>query len=100
MKTFVYGFAFFLIYTTPIQTLFLLWMVGMVVIPDHSWLSLSTGIFLPDNILFLYHWLYSWGCNAFLDFWLSFLALILGTIKLVANTLFGINLLQKARGVD
>jgi hypothetical protein len=75
-------------------------MVGMIVITVHSWLSLSTGVFLPDNIQFLYHWLYFWGWNAILDFWLSFPAFILGTIRLMANTLISINLLQKARAVD
>jgi hypothetical protein len=100
MKTFVYGFAYLLIYTTPIQVLFLLWVAGLIVITDHSWLSLSTGIFLRDNIPFLYHWLYSWFWNAWLDFWWGFPALILGTIKLVTNTLIGIWLLRKARAMD
>jgi hypothetical protein len=64
MKTFVYGFAYLLIYTTPIQVLFLLWVAVLIATTDHSWLSLSTGIFLRDNIPFLYHWLYSWFWNA------------------------------------
>jgi len=100
MKTFVYGFAYLLIYTTPIQVLFLLWVAGLIATTDHSWLSLSTGIFLRDNIPFLYHWLYSWFWNAWLDFWWGFPALILGTLKLVTNSLIGIWLLQKARAMD
>ena len=100
MKTFVYGFAYLLIYTTPIQVLFLLWVAGLIVITDHSWLSLSIGVFLRDNIPFLYHWLYSWFWNAWLDFWWGFPALIMGTIKLVTNTLIGIWLLRKARAMD
>ena len=100
MKTFIYGFAYFLIYTTPIQVLILLWIGGVIVTTEHSWLSLSAGIFLRENIPFLYHWMYSWFWNAWLDFWWSFPACILATVKLVINTLIGFWLLRIARAMD
>ncbi|SVC59900.1 uncharacterized protein METZ01_LOCUS312754 [marine metagenome] len=100
MKTFIYGFAYFLIYTTPIQALFLLWIGGLIATSDHTWFSLSTGIFLRENIPFLYHWVYSWFWNAWMDFWWGFPACILGTLKLIANTLIGIWLLRLARAMD
>jgi len=100
MKSFTFGFAYVLIYTTPIQVLYLLWIGWEVMTTDHSFLSLSTGIFLEENISFLYYWLYSWFWQSWLDFWWGFPAIILGSVKLIGNTLFGWWLLNVARNMD
>lgn len=100
MKSFAYGFAYVLIYTTPIQVLYLLWIGWVVITTEHSLLSLSTSIFLEENISFLYHWLYSWFWQSWLDFWWGFPAIMLGGFKLVGSTLIGWWLLNVARKMD
>ncbi|MBT3426549.1 MAG: hypothetical protein HOL98_06015 [Gammaproteobacteria bacterium] len=100
MKSFAFGFAYVLIYTTPIQVLYLLWIGWVIMTTEHGLLSLSTSIFLEENISFLYHWLYSWFWQSWLDFWWGFPAIMLGGFKLVGSTLFGWWLLNVARKMD
>ena len=100
MKTFLLGFAYFLIWTTPVQVGFVLWVLWDIVATDYSLLSLSMGEFLQDNLLFLHTWVYSWFWNAWLDFWWQFPAIIMTTLKLLINTWLGFWLLPVAREMD
>ena len=54
------GFAYFCIYTTPIQLGFILWQLIIILTSDYTFLSLSTKEFLVDNLKFLHDWIYSW----------------------------------------
>jgi len=91
------GLAYILIYTTPIQLAFLAWILWVIFSSDYTFLSLSTNIFLADNLPWLREWIYSWFWNLWLDFWWSFPALILGFVKLAANTVIGFWILSKIR---
>ena len=57
MKTLLLGLAYFIIYTTPILVMFLLWMLWEFFSTDYTILSLTGHIFLKDNLLFLYDWI-------------------------------------------
>ena len=50
MRAFLIGFAYFLIYTTPIGAGFLIWVFWIIFSTDHSILSLSTDILLQENL--------------------------------------------------
>ncbi len=100
MKTILLGFAYFLIWTTPIQLGIFLWVCSEIFSTDYTLLSLSMGGFLQENLLFLYNWIYSWFWNAFLDYFWAFPAIILATLKLVINTWLGFWLLPIAKEMD
>jgi hypothetical protein len=98
MFPFLKTFAFICIWTTPLQLAFVLWGIGIVVITDHSVLSLSNIEFLENYLSFflpIIDWLYTWFWNAFLD-WLLFLPMIIhGTFKAMLSTLLGFWILKK-----
>ena len=88
-------FAYILIYTSPIQVVFILWQLWIVLTSDYTFFGLSTKEFLVDNLKFLHDWIYSWFWNALLDFFYQFPALVMSTLKLVVNTWLGYWLLAK-----
>ena len=55
MKTFLLGFAYFLILTTPIPLGFTLWVCWEIFSTDYTLLSLSMGGFLQENLLVWLH---------------------------------------------
>ena len=99
MRTLLLGLAYFIIYTTPILVMFLLWVLWEFFSTDYTILSLTGHIFLKENLLFLYDWIYSWFWNDWLDFWYSFPIIILATIKLIINTWLGFWLLHVAKNM-
>ena len=88
-------FAYILIYTSPIQVVFILWQLWIVLTSDYTFFGLSTKEFLVDNLKFLHDWIYSWFWNALLDFFYQFPALVMSTLKLIVNTWLGYWLLAK-----
>ena len=97
MKKFCLFFAYFLIWTTPIQLAFLFWILWVVLSSDYTILSLSMANFLEIHLSWLKDWVYSWFWNDWLDFWWAFPALILGFLKLAINTWLGFWLLPIAK---
>ena len=94
MRPFLLGFAYLLVYTTPIQFGLLLWVLWEIFSTDYTVISLTGHIFLQKNLLFLYDWLYSWFWNAHLNFWYAFPAIFPVALKLVVNTWLGVWLLR------
>jgi len=101
MRAFLVGFAYFLIYTTPIGAGFLIWVFWIIFSTDHSILSLSTDIFLQENLSILrdLFFTYLWFFKPIYVFFWSFPAVILGTIKLIVNTWLGFWLLPVAKNM-
>lgn len=97
MKTLLVGFAWLLIWTTPIQAAFAGWVLWDIVMSEHTAMSLTMHIFLIENLNFLHVWLYSWLWNDLLDFIYAFPAIVLVGIKLVVNMWLGWWLLPVAR---
>ena len=88
-------FAYILIYTSPIQVVFILWQLWIVLSSDYTFFGLSTKEFLVDNLKFLHDVIYSCFWNALLDFFYQFPALVMSTLKLIVNTWLGYWLLAK-----
>ncbi|GIS33442.1 MAG: hypothetical protein Ct9H90mP4_13560 [Gammaproteobacteria bacterium] len=68
MTSFFKGLAYLLIYTTPIQISFLIWILVIIFTSDFSFMSLSTNDFLSLKIPWLKDWIYSWFWNVWLNF--------------------------------
>lgn len=99
MKTFLTGFAYFLLWTTPIQIAFFGWIMWDVITTDETVLSFTGHEFFNAHLRFIHTWLYSWFWNAFLDFiWALPIAIISG-LKLVINTWIGWKLLPYAKAM-
>ena len=101
MRAFLIGFSYFLIYTTPIAIGWLIWVFWVIFSTDHSILSLSTDIFLQENLSILRDlvFTYLWFMNPIYVFFWSFPAAILGTIKFIVNTWLGFWLLPVAKNM-
>ena len=101
MRAFLIGFAYFLIYTTPIAIGWLFWVFWVIFSTDHSILSLSTDIFLQENLSILRDLIftYLWFLKPIYVFFWSFPAAILGTIKFIVNTWLGFWLLPVAKNM-
>ena len=97
MKNLGIGFAYFCIYTTPIQIFFFCWMLIVIFQTDYGFMTLSTKVFLVENLKFLHDWIYSWFWNAFLDFFYQFPAVVMSIIKTVVNYYLGFWLLDKLK---
>ena len=97
MKQLGLGFAYLCIYTTPIQIIIIFWVLLEILQTDYSLLTLTTKIFLVENLKFLHDWVYSWFWNAWLDFWYQFPALIVAIFKTVFGTWLGFWLLKKLK---
>ena len=97
VKSFLLFIAYACIWTTPIGVGYLLWVLWVILNSDFTFLTLTTSLFLEEHLPWLKAWIYSWFWNAWLDFWWSFPAFILGTVKVVANTILGFWLLPIAK---
>lgn len=67
MRNLGLGFAYLLIYTTPIQIGILIWQLAIILTTEYTLLGMSTKDFLIDNLKFLHDWIYSWFWNELLD---------------------------------
>ena len=101
MNRLILWFAYFLVFTTPIQIFFCLWVYSFLLSPEYSLLSFSTADFF-DLTFFkpIKTWFYSWFWNAFLDFVWSLPAALISTLKLVINTWLGFWLLPIAKNLN
>lgn len=99
MRSFLIGFALFLIWTTPISIAFNGWILWEVITSEHTAMSLTMHIFLTENLNFFHVWIYSWFWNDLLDFFYVFPAIVLAGLKLIGNTLIGWWLLPVARAM-
>ena len=78
-RGFVRGLAYLLFFGSSIETLLLLWVLGIILIGDRPW-GLSINEFWKDylsSIYFLKEWLYTFFWNDLLDFFLAFLPAVL-----------------------
>ena len=94
-------FAYFLVFTTPIQIIFCLWVYSFLFSNEYSLLTFSTSDFM--NLTFLVHikvWMYSWFWNDFLNFIWALPAAIMVTLKLLINTWLGFWLLPIAKKLN
>ena len=95
MKSLGLGFGYFCIYTTPIQLFLLGWILLYIFQTPYGILDLSSKIFLKQNLELFHDWIYSWFCNAYLDFWWQFPAFIMLTLKTILSTWLGFYLVKK-----
>lgn len=102
MRTFLLGFAYFLVFTTPIQVIFLIWVLWVIAATDFTFSSLTGLIFWEEYLtllLFFKQWLYTWFWNDFLNFIFGLPIIIMISFKLIVNTILGIWLLRVARAM-
>ena len=98
VNKFLLWFAYFLVFTTPIQIIFCLWVYSFLLSVEYSLLTFSTSDFM--DLTFLRHikiWMYSWFWNDFLNFMLALPAAIVVTLRLLINTWLGFWLLPIAK---
>tara|TARA_B100001250_G_scaffold108262_1_gene91360 strand:+ start:314 stop:628 length:315 start_codon:yes stop_codon:yes gene_type:complete len=104
MNKFLLGFAYFCIYTTPIQAGFLLWIVWIIFSTDYSILSLSTDEFLTDNLFIIKELVfkYLWPLKSIYQFIWQIPAIIWIVIKAMISTWLGFYLLKivKKRNIE
>ena len=98
MRNLGLGFAYLLIYTTPIQIGILIWQLAIILTTEYTLLGMSTKDFLIDNLKFLHDWIYSWFWNELLDFFYQFPAIIMIALKGVVNFFLGSWLINKLKG--
>ena len=94
-------FAYFLVFTTPIQIFFCLWVYSFLFSNEYSLFTFSTSDFM--SLTFLIHikvWMYSWFWNDFLNFIWALPAAIMVTLKLLINTWIGFCLLPIAKKLN
>ena len=97
MKRFLFLIANYLIWTTPIQIAFLLWILWDILSTDYTILSFSTSNFLENNLPWLKTWVYSWFWNAWLDFIFSLPLILSQTFKAIVSTWLGFWILRKLK---
>ena len=101
MKKSLLWFAYFLIYTTPIQLFFCFWVYSFLFSDEYSLFSFSTSEFLDLTFLKpIKTWIYSWFWNDFLDLVWSLPAAIMVTLKLIINIWLGFWLLPIAKRLN
>ena len=94
-------FAYFLIWTTPVQLFFCAWIYSYVLFADYNMLSFSTSNFMDLTFMRIVKaWMYSWFWNSFLDFVWSLPAAIMITLKLLVNAALGVWLLPVAKRLN
>jgi hypothetical protein len=98
-KKFLRGLGYFLVYTTPIPIIFLLWAMSDVILYDFTIHGLTGHIFLTSHINSLYMWFYSWFWNDGLNFFYSFPAIYMLFLKLLFNYFLGRYLISNFREV-
>ena len=96
MNKIIRGCAYFLLYTTPIQLIFLFWVLLLIISSDFTFISLSTDTFVNQKLPWFKVWVYSWFWNAWLDFWWQYPAFIMISIKTILNYLLGVWLFRVA----
>ncbi|MAZ25001.1 MAG: hypothetical protein CMK41_04360 [Porticoccaceae bacterium] len=96
MNIIIRGCAYFLLYTTPVQLIFLLWVLLLIISSDFTFISLSTDTFVNQKLPWFKVWIYSWFWNAWLDFWWQYPAFIMISIKTILNYLLGVWLFRVA----
>lgn len=102
MRTFLIGFAYFLIFSTPIQIGFLLLALWALFSSDYTFITLSGHVFWHEYLtffLFFYHWIFSWFWNDLLNLVFGMPVIILITFKLLVNGWLGLWLLPVAKAM-
>ena len=92
------GFAYLCIWTTPIQILFILWGLWIIVDSNYSLISFTNFEFFNNYLFFfmvIFDWLYGWLWNPLLDFVLSLPMVLHQTIKAIFSTWLGLWILKK-----
>ena len=102
MRSVGIGFAYLMVYSSPIQIAIILWGLWIISTSDYTFLGLSSKEFLYENLLILYDFAYSlfWGSEiwkAYLDFWYQFPLIIMASLKLAISTWLGLWLLKKLK---
>ena len=102
MRTFLFGFSYFLIFITPIQLGFFFAGIWALVTTDHTFTTLTVHVFLQEYLnflMFFYHWLLTWLWNDFLYFIFGLPMLALVSFKFVTSSLIAYWLLKIARNM-
>jgi hypothetical protein len=97
MRIFLFGFAYFLILTTPIQLGLLSVGIWALITTDYTFTTLTVHVFLNEYLNFLmlfYHWLLTWFWNDFLYFIFGLPMLALVSFKFVGSSLLAYWLLN------
>ena len=101
MKKLLLWFAYFLVYTTPIQIFLCLWVYSFLMSDEYSLFSFTTSEFMDLTFLIYFKtWIYTWFWNDFLNFIYSLPAGIMITLKLIINTWLGFWLLPIAKKIN
>ncbi len=104
MNKFLLGFAYFCIYTTPIQIGFLFWIIWIIFSTDYTLLSLSTDEFLTDNLLIIKELVFKYLSllKPIYQYVWQFPAIIMSIIKTLLSTWLGFYLLKivKKRNIE
>ncbi len=102
MRPLLIGFAYLLIYTTPIQGAMLIWVIWIITTTDTTLLAFNGHQFWLEHLVFLqfaYHWLYTWFWNDLLNLIFALpIALVIG-FKILINTWLGFWLLPFAKAM-
>ena len=96
MNKFLLCFAYFCIYTTPIQLGFLFWIAWIIFSTDYIILSLSTDDFLTDNLFIIRELVlkYLWPLKPIYQFIWQIPAIIWIAIKIIISTWLGFYILK------
>ena len=104
MNKFILGFAYFCIYTTPIQLGFLFWIAWIIFSTDYNILSLSTDEFLTENLFIIKELVFKFlsPLKPIYQFIWQIPAIIWIVIKLTISTWLGFYLLKivKKRNIE
>jgi hypothetical protein len=98
MNTLLKIIAYFCIGTTPIQIIFVLWGIQVVISSDYGIFSLSNIEFIKNYLTLvipIVDWFYSWLWNAWLDFVFSLPLILSQTLKAIFSTWLGFWILKK-----
>ena len=102
MRTFLFGFSYFLIFTTPIQLGFFFAGIWALVTTDYTFTTLTVHVFLQEYLnflMFFYYWLLTWLWNDFLYFIFGLPMLALVSFKFVVSSVLAYWLLKVARNM-
>ena len=96
MNKFLLGFAYFCIYTTPIQLGFLFWIVWIIFSTDYNILSFSTDEFLTENLFIIKELVfkYLWPLKPIYQYIWQIPAIIWVAFKTTISTWLGFYLLK------
>ena len=98
MNTLLKIIAYFCIGTTPIQIIFVLWGIQVVISSDYGIFSLSNIEFIKNYLTLvipIVDWFYSWFWKAWLDFVFSLPLILSQTFKAIFSTWLGLWILKK-----